>query len=117
MIDTELLDLINSGNAWVLVGSGVSADAGLPSWSSLVTLTLDRLTSDGQEMVRKDIRFRKGQARNDFAQCFQRMQDIVDQTDVIDVVRQIILEKTDRPGDLTKLLADWPAAGYLTTNS
>ena len=116
MIDTELLDLINSGNAWVLIGSGVSVDAGLPSWASLVTLTLDRLASDDQKMVRKDIRFRKGKERNDFAQCFQRMQDIVGQADVIDVVKQVILTKTQEPGYLTKLLADWPAAGYLTTN-
>ena len=116
MIDTELLDLINSGNAWVLVGSGVSVDAGLPSWASLVTLTLDRLPSDDQKMVNKDVRFRKGQERNDFAQCFQRMQDVVGQADVIDVVKQIILEMTEEPGDLTNLLADWPAAGYLTTN-
>ena len=116
MIDTELLDLINSGNAWVFIGSGVSVDAGLPSWASLVTLTLDRLTSDDQKKVIKDMRFRKGQERNDLGQCFQRMQDIVGQADVIDLVRQIILEKTHEPGYLTKLLADWPAAGYLTTN-
>ena len=116
MIDTELLDLINSGNAWVLIGSGVSVDAGLPSWANLVTLTLARLTSDDQKMVKEDIRFQKGHERNDFAQCLQRMQDIVGQAVVIDVVRQIILEKTDKPGHLTRLLADWPAAGYLTTN-
>ena len=116
MIDTELLDLINSGNAWVLVGGGVSVDAGLPSWSSLVMQTLNRLTSDDQEMVTKDDRFRKGQERNDFAQSFQRIQDVVGQAEVVDVVKQIILEKTGEPGDLTKLLADWPAAGYLTTN-
>ena len=116
MIDTELLDLINSGNAWVFIGNGVSVDAGLPSWANLVTLTLARLTSDDQKMVKEDIRFQKRQERNDFAQCLQRMQDIVGQTFVIDMVRQIILEKTDKPGHLTKLLADWPAAGYLTTN-
>ena len=116
MIDTKLLDLINSGNAWVFIGSGVSVDAGLPSWANLVTLTLDRLAPDDREVVKEDIRFQKGQESNDFAQCFQRMQDIVDQAVVIDVVRRIILEKTGKPGDLTKLLADWPAAGYLTTN-
>ena len=116
MIDTKLLDLINTGHAWVLIGSGVSVDAGLPSWAKLVTLTLARLTSDEQKKVKADIRFQKGQQCNDFAQCFQRMQDIIDQAVVIDLVRQIILEKTGEPGGLTKLLADWPAAGYLTTN-
>ena len=116
MIDTELLDLINSGNAWVLIGSGVSVDAGLPSWSDLVMLTLAQLSSDGQNIVRSDPRFQNGQEQNDFAKCFQRMQDIVGQEVVVGAVRQIILENTQEPSDLTKLLADWPAAGYLTTN-
>ena len=65
MIDTELLDLINSGNAWVLIGSGVSVDAGLPSWSDLVMLTLAQLSSDGQNIVRSDPRFQNGQEQND----------------------------------------------------
>ena len=44
------------------------------------------------------------------------MQDIIGNEVVINGVKQIILEKTNQPGDLTKLLADWPAAGYVTTN-
>ena len=116
MIDTDLLDLINSGDAWVFVGSGVSVDSGLPSWASLVTLTLGRLISKDKEKIEKDMRFQKGLETSDFAQCFQRMQDIAGQTVVTDVVRQMILDNTREPGALTKLLADWPAAGYLTTN-
>ena len=116
MIDTDLLDLINSGDAWVFLGSGLSVDAGLPSWSSLVTLTLGRLAPDDRKAVKEDIRFQNGQETNDFPRSFQRMQNIVGQKAVVELVREIILEKTDTPGDLTSLLADWPAAGYLTTN-
>ena len=116
MIDTGLLDLVNSGDAWVFIGSGVSLDAGLPSWARLVTLTLDRLTPADRKAVKKDIRFQKGQVSNDFPRCFQRMKQITTPEQVVDAVRQIILENTDTPGDLTRLLADWPAAGYLTTN-
>ena len=116
MIHTDLLDLINSGDAWVLVGSGVSTNAGLPSWADLVTLTLDQLSSDNQNTVKSDTRFRQWQERNDFAKCLQRMQDIAGQGAIVDIVRKIILEKTAEPSGLTRLLSDWPAAGYLTTN-
>ena len=36
MLRTDVLDVINSGQAWGFVGAGVSADAGLPSWSALL---------------------------------------------------------------------------------
>ena len=116
MIDTDLLDLINSGNAWVFIGSGVSADAGLPSWAGLVSQTIAGLTHDHQQMVESDNRFQKGKAGNDFAQCFQRMQDIVGREIIIDRVKRIMLDRPEQPGELTSLLVDWPAAGYLTTN-
>ena len=116
MIDTDLLDLVNTGDAWVFIGSGVSLDAGLPSWASLVTLTLHRLSPDDRQAVKNDIRFQKGRESNDFPRCFQRLKQIATPEQVVDAVRQIILENTDTLGDLTRLLADWPAAGYLTTN-
>ena len=116
MIDTDLLDLINSGNAWVFVGSGVSVEAGLPTWANLVSMTLARLTPDDQDLIQRDNRFQKAQEHGDFAQSFQRMQDIAGAPVVIGTVKNIILDKTGTLGDLTRLLADWPAAGYLTTN-
>lgn len=116
MIGTELLDLINSGHAWVFIGSGVSVDAGLPSWATLVGQTLNRLPPDDQEIVKGDIRFQSGREVKDFAKCFQRIQDLAGQAVLVDIVRQTILERTEGPGDLTKLLVDWPAVGYVTTN-
>ena len=116
MIDTKLLDLINSGDSWVFVGSGLSVEAGLPSWQRLVALTLDRLGSKERDAVNADPRFRDGLERQAFPRCFQRMQALAEQSVVIDIVRQIMLDMPEEPAHLTKLLADWPAAGYLTTN-
>ena len=116
MIDTKLLDLINGGNAWLFIGSGLSIEAGLPSWPNLVSLTLDRLSPAMKDALSRDRRFRKAQESQDFPACFQRMQSLAGPSVVRDEVREIILKLTNEPGDLMKLLTDWPAAGYLTTN-
>ena len=116
MIDTDLLDVINSGNAWVFVGSGVSADAGLPNWAKLVDLAFARLPHADQQNVERDTLFRKGKSSGDFPSCFQRMGDIAGPEVVAELVRQIIRYETPEPGDLTRLIGDWPAAGYITTN-
>ena len=116
MIDTDLLDVINSGNTWVFVGSGVSADAGLPSWASLLNLTVDRLSTINRQRIERDSLYQQRKFNGSFALCFQRVGDIVGRGNVVELIKQIIREKTGEPGDLTRLLADWPAAGYLTTN-
>ena len=116
MIHTDLLDVINSGNAWVFVGSGVSADAGLPTWANLLDLTIGRLSTKNQQRIARDSLFQQRKSNGDFVQCFQRVGDIVGRGNVVKSIKQIIREKTGDPGDLTRLLADWPATGYLTTN-
>ncbi len=116
MIDTNLLDLVNGGNAWVFVGSGVSVDAGLPSWGNLMNLTLSRLDPLAQKAIEEDSRFARAKDEHDYALCFQRMQNVAGELAVIGLVSEIVREKTVNPGYLTTLLADWPAAGYLTTN-
>jgi len=45
MIAKQLVDLLNSGDAVAIVGSGISADAGLPSWPRLFS---DIATALGQ---------------------------------------------------------------------
>ena len=116
MIDTDLLDVINGGNAWVFFGSGVSVDAGFPTWAGLVDLAIAGLPHTDQQNVERDTLFQKGRSKEDFAACFQRMGAIVGQDVSANLVKQIFLDANVEPGDLTRLLADWPAAGYVTTN-
>ena len=116
MIDTELLDVINSGDAWVFIGSGVSMDAGLPSWAGLVDSAVAQLPAKKQQEIASDTLFRQGKSKGDFASCFQRMGNIASPEVVATLVKQIIQDATQEPGELTRLLTDWPAAGYVTTN-
>ena len=89
MIDTDLLDVINSGDAWVFVGSGVSADSGLPTWAGLVGLAIARLSHAEQQNVEKDTIFLEGRSNENFALCFWRMGVLVGQEVVVNVVKQI----------------------------
>ena len=116
MIDTDLLDVINRGDAWLFVGSGVSAEAGFPSWGELVSQTLLELSEGDRLKISSDNRFRRYSERSDFPNCFQRIEDFVGHDQTADAVRKIIGRHPSEPGELANLLADWPVAGFLTSN-
>ncbi len=40
MLRTELIELVNHGQAWAFIGAGISADAGAPSWRRLLDDTI-----------------------------------------------------------------------------
>ena len=77
MIDTELLDVVNSGNAWLFVGSGVSADAGLPSWRDLVTLTINELNPRDRDAVQSNLGIVRALERSMYPSCFQHVENVV----------------------------------------
>ena len=116
MIDTDLLDVINRGDAWLFVGSGVSAEAGLPSWRDLINQTLLQLPEKDRQRISSDRRFERRWENSDFPGCFQRIEDITGPNQMRDSVREVIARHPSNPGELARLLADWPVAGYLTTN-
>ena len=116
MIDTELLDVINRGDAWLFVGSGVSTEAGFPSWGKLVSLTLLELSEADRLKINSDNRFRRYSERSNFPNCFQRIEDFVGRDQTADAVRKVIVRHPSQPGELAKLLVDWPVAGFLTSN-
>jgi hypothetical protein len=54
MLRTDLIDIINRGDAWAFIGSGCSVDAGGPSWADLVSKVVDRLDTPLREAVFDD---------------------------------------------------------------
>ena len=116
MIDTELLDVINSGDAWLFVGSGVSAEAGFPSWSDLVAQTLLEIPEAACQRISSNKQFQRCLEFPDFPGCFKQIEDLIGQSQMADAIRTVIARHPSKPGDLAKLLADWPVAGCLTTN-
>lgn len=116
MLRTELIDRVNSGNLWAFVGSGASADAGLPTWRELVDRVLDQLDASLRARVIGDARFDKAQAREDYAGSLQRVADLGGRESLVTAIRTVIPASGARPGPVLHEIADWPFAGYLTAN-
>ena len=116
MLDTELLDVVNSGNAWLFVGSGVSAEAGLPSWRDLVTLTINELDPRDRDAVQSNVGFVRALERCRYPICFQHVENVAGRPKMEEAIKQVIAQRQGPPGELCRLIADWPVAGYLTTN-
>ena len=49
MISRTLIDLLNSGEAVSIVGSGISADAGIPTWDGLFNAVADELDRENHD--------------------------------------------------------------------
>jgi len=65
MLQTDLIDLVNGGDVWALVGSGPSIDGGGPSWESLARETALHLEAHHISAI-EDGRFSRAVNRNDF---------------------------------------------------
>ena len=105
MINQHAVNLINSGKAWVFVGSGVSVDAGLPDWQRLYALTVKGLTDHTPEAIET----------LSLPALFDKL--ILDhgREAVHTQVKSLLSSKT-APGNLHKLVAKWPFRNYVTTN-
>jgi len=115
MLRTELIDLINSGEAWAFVGAGISVDAGGPTWQNLVTQTVDLLGSPTAEELAKDQRFQRSESNYNYETSFSIIEQLVGRASLEAAVRDALSGELT-PGKLASTLTDWPFAGYITTN-
>ena len=111
MISRTLIDSINSRNAVSIVGSGISADAGLPTWNQAFQSVADALDQENHIT-----RAARSLARKEhIPEAFAALANLTSPNDIhrriITLVQQIIA-----PGAYHKLLADWPFHSHLTTN-
>lgn len=115
MLRTDLIELINSGEMWAFVGSGASIDSGVPSWSKLVQGTIESLNENKKQEIDRDRRYKSAFSQGNYARCFSIIEEIIGRKNLEDLV-SVQLESVQPPGKVTKGLADWPFAGYITTN-
>ena len=116
MLRTDLVELVNSGEAWAFIGSGASAEAGLPGWADLVAQVIARLTPEVKELVTGDRRFTAASGKNDFPSCLGVVDRVVGREQLDRLVGDILTAQQAGPGRILSTLADWPFAGYVTTN-
>ena len=111
MISRRLVDLLNSGEAVSIVGSGISADAGLPSWDSLFNSEADALDREKCETRAARTAAKKGKLPEAF--------DLLAvQTSRMDIHARAaaMIKKVSSPGKHHTRLADWPFRLHITTN-
>jgi hypothetical protein len=115
MLRTDLIELINKGDVWAFVGAGASADAGAPTWARLTGNVIATLPKSKRDEIIADPRFIAAQKDSNFPKCFSRIENAIGRPALEAGVTTEINRHTI-PGDLLKDLADWPFAGYVTTN-
>ena len=111
MISRQLIDLLNSGEAVSIVGSGISVDAGIPTWNSLFDFVAGSLDREKHETQVARVTAREGKLPEGFDL-------LAKQTNRSDIHQRImaLIQQVSTPGKYHLLLADWPLRFHVTTN-
>jgi hypothetical protein len=115
MLQTDLIEIINRGDAWAFVGSGASIGSGCPAWGELVAKVLLPVEEQARTSIQADPVYESAMNRRDFAACFSRIEHHVGRAALEGAVTDE-LRKTTTAKEVMKRLADLPFAGYITTN-
>ena len=115
MLRTDLINLLNQGGVWAFVGSGVSIEAGCPSWRGLLERIVAQLDENNRRAILDDRRYQSALSKGGFGRCFSRIESHVGR-DVLETAVGGQFQGANTPGDLLNRLVDWPFAGYITTN-
>jgi len=111
-MDDFLIRYLNSGKAWVLVGSGLSTSVGYPSWKQLA---LKIKETAHVETRAKDLRvLDKAFDARDFPTVFGEASSLLGLPRVRQCLNDILVPSKD--SGVYALIARWPIPVYLTTN-
>lgn len=116
MLRTELIEIINGGNAWAFIGSGASVDAGLPTWKGLVEATFIQLDEAVRARILEEGSYQSAFFNNNFARCFSLIERYTGREPFVSIVAAVMRQQTAKPSHIHTELADWPFTGYVTTN-
>jgi hypothetical protein len=114
MLNEELIDIVNSGRAWALVGSGASCMAGAPSWDALLAEVKQKCLTTSPGARYDDSLFAK-LARKGIPQAFSYLTDVFGRPLIEDEIARICAALRN-PGPFHLEIAGWQFAGYLTVN-
>ena len=114
MLNEELIDVVNQGNAWALVGSGPSCMAGACSWNDFALATLAACSTPHPKHFNES-QFMTFVGKGDFPKAFDYLQRSIGR-EPIDATVQAKFAGLTTPGAFHKCIARWPFAGYITSN-
>lgn len=110
-----MAELINSQKTWLFLGSGASAQAGLPSWPKLLSNVVAGLPPDAASRVRASSRYVKALENHEYPRAFEVVQSVSNRGTLEHLVARELATVTTPP-PVIKMLANWPFAGYITSN-
>ena len=111
-MDSFLIKYLQSGKAWVLVGSGPSIAMGYPSWDKLASFAVELATVEQRGYDLNDLN--RAMANEDYPLVFQEAKNIVGAPRLLQHLRE--RNKPSGKGKIYELIAQWPIPVYLTTN-
>lgn len=111
-MDSYIVDYLNSGKAWVLIGSGPSIEMGYPTWHQLAELALQLVKSEASATSYKIAN--AALQRGDFPLVFQESFESISAQRTLAHLRASL--QSSRSARIYRLLAKWPIPVYLTTN-
>jgi len=115
MLHADLIEMINNGNTWAFIGSGISIDSGGPSWKLLVERSIIKLGEELRDKIKGDREFKLAFDRELYEKCFKIIERHAGRDRLEEVVKTQLRLITD-PGPIAQMLAEWPFVGYITTN-
>jgi len=116
MLNSQLIDTINSGEAWAFVGSGCSADAGFPLWNNLLDIAMKLMAAEhGTLSPSESIEISKHAKAERFPDAFSVLK-LYYGASAVDTIIAELYSKDANPGPITTILSNWPFVAYVTTN-
>lgn len=115
MLREPLIDIVQSRRAFAFIGSGASVEAGAPTWPALVTRVLGSLDVRVADAIRGQRVFLRAFQDRYYPQCFSSIEATIGREALEEGVRAAFANLAPQTQVITKL-ADWPFAGYITTN-
>ena len=106
-MDSVLVDYLNSGRAWLIVGSGPSNEMGYPGWDELARKAAELTSIEGSKGAGD--RAHLALLAGDFPRVFQVAVDEVGSDRTLEVLRSALVPKQP-DGRIYGLLARWPVA-------
>jgi hypothetical protein len=112
-MDSVLVQYLNSGAAWLLVGSGPSIEMGYPTWAELATSAAGWVAVEKSQSASEPLL--QSIAVADFPAVFEAAADALGMDRLLELLRAQMRPRKET-GEIYRHIAKWPVAAYLTTN-
>jgi len=110
IFERKLVQAINSGKAFALVGAGPSCDIGLPTWHHLAEYVTEALTNGSNIEQAKTFIVKK-----QYADVFDLAEIELGLESLLSIIKDKFIT-TAASGQLYNYIVSWPFQSYLTTN-